>query len=125
MRTKNIILLVVGIILIAGIYSFAKSQKETVPESPLVLEKVFEFKISKDKLVSAPETLKVTVGDEVSIIVTTDEADELHLHGYDLSLDLVNGVSGELSFMANITGKFGLELHHNELELGELEVFPK
>lgn len=87
--------------------------------------KVFELVVRDGKVVAAPDTLRVSVGDEVELRVTSDRADELHLHGYDRSLELRPGVAAELRLLATRTGRFEIELHQAHLDLGALEVHPK
>lgn len=64
----------------------------------------------------------VSVGDIVTLRVTTDVADEIHLHGYDLSVDAPAGVATDLVFEASIPGVFEAELESLGLHLVELEI---
>jgi hypothetical protein len=54
--------------------------------------------------------------------VTSDVADEVHVHGYDLKVDLEAGVPGELTFTPDAAGVFEVELEKKGLKLIELEV---
>ena len=58
----------------------------------------------------------VTPGDLVTITVTSDVADEVHLHGYDLSAPVGPDTMSALTFQASISGVFEVELE----ELGTL-----
>jgi hypothetical protein len=49
-------------------------------------------------------------------------ADEVHVHGYDLTVDLEAGQPGELTFTPNAAGVFEVELEEHGLQLLELEV---
>jgi FtsP/CotA-like multicopper oxidase with cupredoxin domain len=69
--------------------------------------------------------LQVQEGDNVALVVTSAHNDELHLHGYDLSLQLQPGVPGTLLFQAQHAGRFDVELHHAHAELAVLEVRPR
>ena len=69
-------------------------------------------------------TSGVHKNDTVSLSVTSDEADELHLHGHDLHARLVPGQAARLEFVARRTGRFTLELHRAGLELGAVEIYP-
>ena len=51
-----------------------------------------------------------------------DEHDEVHVHGYDLYLDLEAGEPAELRFTADIPGVFEAELHHSGIVLAELQI---
>ncbi len=64
----------------------------------------------------------VAVGSEVSVQVTADVVDEVHVHGYDLTTDTVPGDAVELTFTADIPGVFEAELEEAGLPLFELEV---
>lgn len=55
-------------------------------------------------------------GDQVTITVTSDVADEIHLHGYDLSAPVGPDTPATLTFQATIPGVFEVELE----ELGTL-----
>ena len=68
--------------------------------------------------------LDIPLGDDVVIAVTSDTADEVHLHTYDVKIDLVAGETGELVFTADIPGIFELEMEDSGIELAELQVSP-
>lgn len=71
-----------------------------------------------------PPTGRVTVrkGQLVRITVTSDVADELHVHGYDLGARLPVGTPGSVEFRADKTGLFEVETHESELVLFQLVV---
>ncbi len=85
----------------------------------------FEMVIEHGAKRSGPEVMKVTEGDEVSLTLRSDHADELHVHGYDLHANVKAGVPTTLNFKADRSGRFTLELHHSNVELGALEVSPR
>ncbi|RBY75561.1 hypothetical protein DQ239_15855 [Blastococcus sp. TF02-09] len=64
----------------------------------------------------------VTAGTQVTLVITGDAADEVHVHGYDLTADLVPGTPAELSFAATIPGVFEVELHEAGTALLTLQV---
>ncbi|MCF0095016.1 hypothetical protein [Micromonospora sp. MH99] len=72
----------------------------------------------------SPPTGRVTVtkGQLVRITVTSDVADELHVHGYDLGARLPAGTPGSVEFRAEKTGLFEVETHETELVLFQLVV---
>ena len=88
-------------------------------------EKVFELVVKNKKLVSGKSVLQAEQDEDVVIKITVDEDEELHLHGYDKSVDLEKNKEGTLSFKANLTGRFPFELEHSKTDLGALEVQPK
>ncbi|MEU7612913.1 hypothetical protein [Micromonospora sp. NPDC049204] len=71
-----------------------------------------------------PPTGRITVGkgELLRITVTSDAADELHVHGYDLGARLPAGKPGSVEFRADKTGLFEVETHETELVLFQLVV---
>lgn len=66
--------------------------------------------------------VSVDAGAPVTITITSDVADEAHLHGYDLETELTPGQPAELRFEATVPGVFELELHSAEKMLLTLQV---
>ena len=64
------------------------------------------------------------LGDDAIIYVTSDVADEIHLHGYDLSQDVAAGGTIQIPLHATIPGRFELELEQRKVQLAELTVSP-
>jgi plastocyanin len=64
----------------------------------------------------------VPAGEQVTLVITSDVADEVHVHGYDLTADLVPGQPAELSFAATIPGVFEVELHEVGTVLLSLQI---
>jgi FtsP/CotA-like multicopper oxidase with cupredoxin domain len=62
------------------------------------------------------EVAEITVrkGDRVRLVVRSDEPDEIHVHGYDLSRDAGPGSPARFSFAATIEGIFEIESHEAE-----------
>ena len=80
----------------------------------------------------AASFLKVTQGDRVVIALVSNEDTQVHLHAYDLKLQLEAGVPAELAFEAHHSGRFPAALHwpadggHREdRALLYLEVYPQ
>ncbi len=123
---KNWLYFIVGFIVLLGLF-YALKPKPTGPTSvvPAQTAKTFTLIVQNKKLVSGPDTLKVTEGDKVTINITNDAPEELHLHGYDKHIDLEASKSGQLTFTANLTGRFPYELENSKTEIGALEVQPK
>lgn len=68
---------------------------------------------------------KVQQGTPVTISVLSDSADELHLHGYDLHIEVPANTEATLQLVADQAGRFEMELHDSEVMLGVLEVMPR
>jgi cytoskeletal protein RodZ len=70
------------------------------------------------------KTISYTKGDQVRLKVSSDVADEIHVHGYDLMKDVEKGGSVEFSFPATIEGRFEIELENAGTQIANLEVDP-
>ncbi len=68
--------------------------------------------------------LSFDAGETVRFRVSSDVADELHLHGYDISKPVAAGGSATFEFPADIEGIFELELEERAVPLAELQVNP-
>jgi hypothetical protein len=64
----------------------------------------------------------VPVGTPVTLAITSDVADEVHVHGYDLEAELTPGTPAQLTFEATIPGVFEVELHEAGTVLLSLQV---
>jgi hypothetical protein len=83
---------------------------------------LFEFEIVDGRADPPLDRAAVRQGSTVRIVVTSDVADEVHLHHYDLEADLRPGVPGVIEFTADEAGLFELETHHTGLVLLQLQV---
>jgi hypothetical protein len=64
----------------------------------------------------------VSKGDRVVLVVTSDVADEIHLHGYDVSREVEAGGSVRLPFTATIPGRFEVELEQRGVQIADITV---
>lgn len=71
-----------------------------------------------------PQTERVKAGNKVSITVKSAVEDEVHFHGYDISKSVGPGMPAAISFTADKTGRFELELESSGTLLGYIEVYP-
>lgn len=69
-----------------------------------------------------PERWEVPRGNTVRIELTSDVADEVHVHGYDVLADLSPGGTLVIEFVADIPGIFEVELEGAGSVLLELVV---
>jgi hypothetical protein len=66
----------------------------------------------------------VEKNDRVVLIVRSDVADEIHLHGYDISRDVAPGTPARLPFKATIPGRFEVELEDRGVQIADITVEP-
>lgn len=90
------------------------------PPGPVVVRVVVEGGVPRGGIVR--ET--VTKGDRVALVVRSDVADEVHLHGYDISRDVAAGGTARIAFRANIAGRFEVELEERSVQIADLTVRP-
>jgi hypothetical protein len=72
------------------------------------------------KPVGGIRQVTVAEGRPVVLIVTSDIADHVHLHGYDLTRDLAPGKPARLSFLATIVGTVEVELEDRGVPLARI-----
>ena len=90
----------------------------TAAASPIVVTVVVENGAPKGGIVRQT----VSKGDHVVLVVTSDVADEIHLHGYDKKTDVTAGGTARLPFVANIPGRFEVELESRSVQIADLTV---
>ena len=81
------------------------------PEPPAE-DSVFELVIAERRVDIEDETIRVVQGQTVTLRWATDEAAEIHLHGYDVVASLVPGTPSTLTFKAEAAGRFPITAHH-------------
>jgi hypothetical protein len=67
---------------------------------------------------------RVRQGRRVRLLVRSDVADHVHLHGYDIFRDVAPGAPARLAFRATVPGRFEVELEDRGIQIAELEVRP-
>ncbi|MEV4188638.1 hypothetical protein AB0J28_45115 [Streptosporangium canum] len=87
------------------------------PQGPTV-----EIAITGRKVVPPPGRVEVARGQAVRLVVTSDVADEIHVHGFDLTRRLEPGRPVTVDVLADRTGLFEVETHDSGLVLTQLAV---
>jgi len=73
------------------------------------------------------DVIRVTRGERVELVWSSDERIRLHLHGYDLELEVTPDEPAVMSLVAHATGRFPITRHdgdHGHETLMYLEVHP-
>lgn len=90
-----------------------------------------EIRIENRKVVG-DQVIRLTQGQRVEIVWITDEAAELHMHGYDIRVEISPNAPAEMSFTAHATGRFAVTSHgfggehgHGHETLAYIEIHPK
>ena len=85
----------------------AEEPHETVAPN----QKFHRIQIKGGKVVGGPPNIKVTKGEHVRIVVSSDAHDDIHLHGYDIEKDVEPGQPAQFNFTADVEGIFEMESH--------------
>jgi plastocyanin len=80
------------------------------------------LRYASGKVTGASGRVKVALGTTVALVVTSDVADEVHLHGYDKSADVAKGGTATITFRASKPGIFEVELESLKRRLVQLQV---
>jgi hypothetical protein len=83
---------------------------------------VIRVKVSDGVVRASADPAEVTLGEKVTISVTSDASDEIHVHVYDRLKEIEAGQTVTISFVADIPGAFEIELEEAGIELLELRV---
>jgi hypothetical protein len=76
------------------------------------------------KPVGGVKTIAVKKGGRVRFVVTSDVADEVHVHGYDFHKPVPAGGTVSFDFPAKIDGVFVVELEKRAEQIASLRVQP-
>ncbi|CCG01656.1 conserved protein of unknown function [Blastococcus saxobsidens DD2] len=94
----------------------------TAAPSPARAGRTIEVAFAGGEVSGDTGRVPVPLNETVTIVVTSDVADEVHLHGYDVSAPVAPGEPATLTFDATIPGVFELELHEVGEELLSVQV---
>ncbi len=94
--------------------TLAACSDDTKPE-----DREFSLTIEDGKLTSEASAFEVKQGDTVTLVLDSDEEGSVHLHGYDIKVDVMPAMDAKLEFVAYATGKYELEFHHGAMDMDE------
>jgi len=115
-----------NIIAITSIFVLTQSSYAKDPQK----RHEFSLVIQDNKLMSNENTLRVKQGSLVEVTWISNESAELHLHGYDVLINLDTNFPKKMKLIANIAGRFPISIHgkvannHYHSSLAYLEVYP-
>ena len=97
------------------------------PWQPEQAPRGFEVRVAEANVISGPRVIRVTRGERVEIIWSTDRPHDIHLHGYDIDLRLTPDETKAMAFTAHATGRFPVEIHDAQQRgvLLHVEVHPR
>lgn len=100
----------------------AAATSATPAASPSPTGTVVEVTYAGGEVTGVESRVSVKLGEKVVLRFTSDVAEEIHVHGYDLYTDLAPGAPAEIAFTADIPGSFEVELHEAGRPLYQLRV---
>jgi periplasmic copper chaperone A len=101
----------VGVESIAAMKPSERKNKEAGPAKTTKVDKAFLLSIKGRKIEGDTKVIRVSQGEALRITWKSDEATDLHLHGYDIKAAPKPGVSAEMAFTAHATGRFPITAH--------------
>ena len=102
----------------------ATGTTETTPAEEPEVAADQQVTVRDGKPVGGVKELSYNSGDRIRFVVTSDVADEVHVHGYDIAKEVPAGGSARFSFPAKLEGIFEVELENRGQEIAELRVSP-
>ena len=100
--------------------SFPAVAAPTPTPSPSV--RVIDVSVAGGSVTGPGSRVEAALGEDLVIRVTSDVADEVHVHGYDERAEVPAGGTVEISFTADIPGGFEVELEGTGQLLFQLRV---
>ena len=94
----------------------------TTATTPAAVGTVLSVTVRGGSVVEGASRQRATLNQPVTIRVTSDVADEVHVHGYDKTAAVAANRATDLTFVANIPGVFEVEFERTHKLLFTLEV---
>ena len=125
MRYSLAFLLAVGALALAGCGGGSSSSSATASNTTATTAATttanapvtIRVLVKGGKPVGGIQRATVKKGQTVAIVVHSDVADEVHVHGYDLHKDVPAGGTVRITFPATIVGEFEAELESRKLQI--------
>jgi len=92
--------------------------------TPIPKPKIELVRFRDGDVVGGQARLTFEKGETARFAISSDVADEIHVHGYDVYKDVPAGGTARFAFRADIEGIFEVELHGRGLEVAQLRVEP-
>ena len=120
MRIRNALITVAATALIAGLVGCGGSPNKGTPGNLVVT-----VTIAHGQVTPANATLQAKVGQPITFRVSSDAADELHVHSVpDHEFKVAAAPNQTFQFSVNVPGNVDVELHHLDRTVATLQVRP-
>lgn len=117
--TRAVIVILAVVLVLGGLFFVLR------PDTPEEVPRDRTFDVSIEGGEMSPNEVSVNEDDNVTLRISSDKPMELHIHGYDVEQEVEPDKASELRFEADLTGRFEIEDHDSEKELGALQVRPQ
>jgi hypothetical protein len=129
-KNKNFLVGIVGLIFLAMVAVTLMGTEDESVENQIEIEvakevdvekvKEFEINIVNRKMTLDPPLISVEVGNQVLLNIKSDENLRFHIHEYDHEIMLMADEVRVLSFSATLPGRFDIEIHSGEDDMGDM-----
>ena len=99
-----------GVLVITAMIALFSPQTVGAQQTP---PRIFSLTVSQGQVAANNRTIKVLEGDLVELQWIADEKLTLHLHGYDVTLELMAGEPGTMGFTAHAAGRYPVAIHRS------------
>ena len=122
MRSFRALPYAVCVLALAGVAACSSGSPSDGAGSPTGLSstgsvKRLEVTIAGTTVTPAPAQVELPVGSTLELVVTSDHADELHAHGFEVESELKAGVPITVRLTAKEPGSYEVETHEPALTL--------
>ncbi len=93
------------------------SASSATSTSSASLGRTIAITVTGSTVTPAPTQVDLPVGQTLTVVVTSDHADELHAHGFEVEQEIAAGVPGTIALTGKDPGVYEVELHHPALTL--------
>jgi hypothetical protein len=109
-------------VLMCGLVACAGSPKATQPSGAGL---VVNITIAKGQVTPSNATLQVRVSQPITLRVTSDAVDELHVHSVpDHKFPVAVAANQTFQFSVDVPGNVDVELHHLDRTIATIQVRP-
>lgn len=114
-------LITAAVVLICGLVGCGGSRNKGAPSNALVVD----VTIAHGQVTPANATLQAKVGQPITFRVTSDAADELHVHSVpDHKFEVAAAPNQKFQFSIDVPGSVDVELHHLDRTIATIQVRP-
>lgn len=85
------------------------------PTPTVAPSRTIAITLSGDKVDPSGDRVEIAKGDTVEFVVTSDRDDLVHIHGYEVTIEVKAGETVRRAVTLDQTGRFEVETHHPEL----------